>query len=52
VPKDPIRRDDAKIERVRKKWRHTPEDEILELLGLLSDQLDEEEERDKHGRQS
>lgn len=51
MAKDPIERDEAKIERVRKRWPHKPEDEILQLLALFNDELDEAEERDKRGRQ-
>lgn len=49
MAKDPIERDEARIERVRKRWPHKPEDEILELLALLRDELDEAEERNAQG---
>jgi hypothetical protein len=49
VPKnnDPIRRDDAAVERARKRWPNKDEDEILALLRQVGEELDRMAEEDK-----
>ncbi len=44
---DPIRRDDAAVERARKRWPNKDEDEILALLRQVGEELDRMAEQDQ-----
>lgn len=49
---DPIRRDDAAVERARKRWPNKDEDEILAILREVGDELDRLAEQDREDGQA
>lgn len=45
---DPIKRDNTDIEKLRRRWPHASDDEILDLLSQWTEELDELEEKDRN----